>query len=293
MTALVDGPIELEVALELATSAAELLVGYAERGVPRRRKSRRELVSEADIAAQELIVAGLRRAFPDDGIVAEEDGGSRGSPDTGRRWFIDPLDGTTNFLKGQPRWGTSIGFYGLDGSAVGVVTCPPRGETFHAHSGGGAFLNGDAIGSSDVGEPGDAVVASGFPYDFTERSNLDEWAAVTPNVLTVRSLGAAALDLCDVATGRLDAFWEQRLGLWDTAAGIVIAAEAGALVTDLDGNLLTAPSGDVVAANPELHPRLMMLLHPAGSDQGGTGAPVQFTEAMRVSRANDRGMGPG
>ena len=260
MSTSAGAPVELAVALELAASAGDLLLGYAESGVHRERKSRRELVSEADVAAQELIVAGLRRAFPDDAIVAEEEGGSSGSSGAGRRWFVDPLDGTTNFLKGQPRWGTSIGFYGPDGLAVGVVTCPPQREIYHAHTGGGAYLNGSTISCSDVTEPDDAVVASGFPYDLEERSNLGEWAIVTRKALAVRCLGAAAIDLCDVATGRIDAFWEQRLGLWDTAAGIVIASEAGAIVTDLGGGPLTSPSRDVVAANRALHSRLLPLL---------------------------------
>ncbi len=260
-----DVEAELSVALEAAEVAGDLLLDYTARGVRQRKKSGKELVSEADLAAQSLIVDRIRAAFPADTVIAEESGGGSGPHDASRRWFVDPLDGTTNFLKSQPRWGTSIAFYDGRNAAAGVVTCPPRHDTYHAATNHGAFLNGEPIRCSGLEEPGDAVISSGFPYDFTGKTNLEEWMAITPRVLSVRSLGAAAIDLCDVASGRSDAFWEQRLGLWDTAAGIIIAAEAGALVTDMDGNLLREPSHNVVAANPVLHAKVLSILRSACS----------------------------
>ncbi len=257
---------ELVLALEVAEAAGDLLLDYATRDVRKRHKSGRELVSEADFAAQRLIVDTIRETFPSDGVVAEESIRVVGRPEAGRRWFVDPLDGTTNFLKGQARWGTSIAFYDGAGGAMGVVTCPPRGETYYASVGGGAYLGEEPLTCSDVGNLADAVVTSGFPYDFSNGSNLEEWAAITPQVLTVRCLGAAALDLCDVASGRSDAFWEQGLGLWDTAAGVVIAAESGALVTDMEGAVLTEPSRDVVVANPELHRKVLTCLRSGSAE---------------------------
>lgn len=274
-------PLErrLETAVSAARRAGDLLLRHAERGVTVEHKGRIDLVSEADRAAEASIRADLSEAFPDELVVGEEGAFVAETETTGRsRWYVDPLDGTTNYLRGSGRWAVAIGWASpADTIEVGVVFRPRSGELFRARRGGGAHL--DVIGpegpvrSSElrVSEPGsleEAVIASGFPYELHDGpNNLREWAAVTLQARSVRCLGAAAVDICDVARGRLDGFWERRLGRWDTAAGMVIAAEAGAMVTDLDGAPLLAPATDIVVAGWRIHRELLAAL------QGGPGDP--------------------
>lgn len=267
-----------QVAMLAARAAGELLLAYRERGVQVERKGRIDLVSEADRAAEALIRDRLTAAFPTDLVVGEE-GELLSEQDVAghARWYVDPLDGTTNYLHGGPRWAVSLGWADATGDVeVGVVHAPALGELFWAQRGHGAWLERVASGTSpgptrlQVTSPAaleEAVLASGFPYDLDHGpTNLPEWAGVTRRARSVRCLGAAALDLCDVARGNLDGFWEQRLGRWDTAAGIVIAAEAGAVVTDLDGLEVAGAAPDVVAAGPSLHGPLLATLSMARSD---------------------------
>jgi myo-inositol-1(or 4)-monophosphatase len=249
----------LEVALAAAHVAGRLLLSYRQRELKVERKGRIDLVSEADRAAEVAITDRLAAVFPNDIIVGEEGAEVPEVAVQGRsRWYVDPLDGTTNYLHGSSRWAVSIAWCSpRDRIEAAVVHLPVTGETFRAEAGQGAHLNGDRLTVTDVEDIEDALICSGFPYEFTGPTNLPEWTAVTRRARSVRCLGAAAIDLCDVARGHLDGFWEQQLGRWDTAAGILIAAEAGARVTDFEGNAILGPAADVVVAGPALHPCLL------------------------------------
>lgn len=253
----------LKVARQAALAAGELLLEMRRSGLAVERKGRIDLVSAADRAAEELIRRELTAAFPSDVIVGEEGNEVPEDEVHGRsRWYVDPLDGTTNYLHGWDRWAVSIAFCSPDDQLkVAVVHLPATGQTFTALRGAGAWLDGVSLQVTEVSNLQEALVGSGFPYVLESGpTNLEEWAAVTLRARSMRCLGAAAVDLCDVAAGRLDAFFEQRLGRWDTAAGILIASEAGAVVTDLDGRATFGASPDVVAASQELHTELLGVL---------------------------------
>lgn len=207
-------------------------------------------VSDADRDAESLILTAVREQRPDDGVLAEE--GGSGESHSGLTWVIDPLDGTVNFLFGIPVWCVSIGLEDASGGLVGVVHDPNRDETFTATRGGGARLNGAPIQVSARRELASALVGTGFSYDpARRRDQATKVAEVLPVVRDVRRAGSAALDLCSLACGRLDAFYEAPMEPWDRSAGELIAREAGALLVDLPAQP-GAPPG-VIGANPHLH----------------------------------------
>jgi myo-inositol-1(or 4)-monophosphatase len=204
------------------------------------------MVSDADHDAEAAIGDLLAAERPDDGLLAEE--GGRADAASGRRWVVDPLDGTTNYLYRFPAWVVSIALEDADGSAVGVVHDPLRGETFTAVRGEGASLDGAPIAVSGCEALDTALVGTGFGYDADRRAKQAEvLLGVLPRVRDIRRAGAAALDLCMVACGRLDGYYERGLNRWDWAAGSLIASEAGATVRPLPGN----PSG-LLAASPAI-----------------------------------------
>jgi myo-inositol-1(or 4)-monophosphatase len=215
------------------------------------------MVTEMDRAAEALIVDQLGRARPDDGIVGEE--GTRQAGGSGVRWFVDPLDGTTNYLYRFPMYSVSLAAE-VDGDvAVAVVHDPSRKEIFTAVRGQGATCNGRRLTVEGPPSLATALVATGFSYTPDRRLwQADLLTRVLPAVRDVRRLGSAALDLCWVAAGRVDAFYEHGLAPWDYSAGALIASEAGAWVGDLNGG---PPSSEVtVAAPPHLADRLVELL---------------------------------
>lgn len=221
-----------------------------------------DMVTEMDRASEALITDALLGARPDDGILGEEGADEPGT--SGVRWIVDPLDGTTNYLYGFPGFNVSIGAE-VDGrAAVGVVYDVVRDELFHAVRGGGAYRDGVAIHASAATELGHALVGTGFSYEPDRRRRQAEVLVhVLPAVRDLRRQGAAALDLCSVACGRLDAYYERGLAPWDLAAGGLIAAEAGAVVTDFAG---AAPrAGAVLAAAPGLAEALQALLAATGA----------------------------
>jgi len=222
-----------------------------------------DMVTEMDRASERLIVDGLLGIRPDDGILGEEGADEPGT--SGVRWVVDPLDGTTNYLYGFPGFNVSIAAE-IDGdAAVGVVFDVVRDELFAAVRGGGATRDGHPIRASDATELGHALVGTGFSYDADRRRRQGEVLVhVLPEVRDIRRQGAAALDLCSVACGRLDGYYERGLAPWDLAAGGLIAREAGAVVVGFDGGPPTA--GSVVAAAPGVARALHALLV-------GTGAP--------------------
>jgi myo-inositol-1(or 4)-monophosphatase len=216
-----------------------------------------DMVTEMDRASEVLISEALLGARPDDGILGEE--GAHQAGTSGVRWVVDPLDGTTNYLYGFPGFNVSIAAE-IDGeAAVGVVYDVVRDELFSAVRGGGATRNGEPIRASEQTELAHALVGTGFSYEpERRRRQAQALVRVLPRVRDIRRQGAAAIDLCSVACGRLDAYYERGLAPWDLAAGGLIAAEAGATVTDFAGNPATA--GAVVAAAAGIAPALLGLL---------------------------------
>lgn len=212
------------------------------------------MVSAADRDAEELIQGALGKERPDDGLLGEEGAHARGA--SGRRWVVDPLDGTTNFLYGFPAWAVSIGLEDADGGLVGVVYDPVRDELFAAEREAGATLNGRTIAVRNSSELPRALIATGFGYD-AERRALQGAVLerVLPSVRDIRRAGAAALDLSWLAAGRLDGYYERGLNTWDWSAATVIVVEAGGQVVELEGE----PHG-LAAAGPALLPGLLALL---------------------------------
>jgi len=212
------------------------------------------MVSDADRVAEQAIVALLRAERPDDALLGEE--GARGDGTSGRRWVLDPLDGTTNFLYGIPQWAVSVAVEGTEGVTAGVVLDPVRDELFTAVRGEGAWLDGRPILVRPAPPLERSLVATGFSYDSAVRAEQAETLrAVLPRVRDVRRAGAASLDLAWLAAGRLDAYFERGLKPWDWAAGRLLAAEAGAEVVELAGE----PPG-LLAARPEVLAGLLELV---------------------------------
>jgi myo-inositol-1(or 4)-monophosphatase len=249
----------LAIALDAATGAAAILregFGHVREDV-RTKSSPTDMVSEMDRAAEAYISALLADRRPDDAVLGEEGTDRPGT--SGVRWVVDPLDGTTNYLFGIPSYGVSIAAE-IDGKgAVGVVVDPSRDETWTAVTGRGAHLNGHPVGvSAPVPPLAEALIATGFSYSRQQRARQATLLGrVLPNVRDVRRFGAASLDLCWVAGGRVTGYYEWGLQPWDLAAGTVIATEAGARVAEL-------ADGTVVCAPPDLLGPLCELIDPAG-----------------------------
>ena len=260
-----------ELAASLARRAGEVVVDLREAAVASAttKSSPTDPVTEADRAAEAIVVDGILAARPDDGIVGEE--GTERLGRSGVDWSIDPIDGTTNYLYGIPAYGVSIAVGDATGTRCGVVYNPVTGELFQARRGAGATLNGKPIGVAPPVELGSALVATGFGYLAERRlAQASVVAGLLPEVRDIRRFGSAALDLCAVACGRVDAYYELGLNDWDFAAGSLIAREAGARCTDLSGG---EPSSEfLVAASPGLHPVLVDRLLALGAGAAGSRA---------------------
>jgi myo-inositol-1(or 4)-monophosphatase len=220
-----------------------------------------DLVTEVDLAVERMFRALIAERFPDHQILAEELGGAAVVP-PGPCWVFDPIDGTTNFAHGLPIFCASLALE-IDGIAeVGAVYDPNRRELFTAERGGGAFLNGAPMRVSSAARLVDAMLVTGFPYDV--HSRVDEivglFGAFVGQARAVRRLGSAAIDLCYVAAGRLDGFWETDLKPWDIAGGALIASEAGGRVTSIDGGGFTSRGGQVLATNGHLHDAMLAVI---------------------------------
>jgi len=260
-------PAELDLAVKLAVDAGDLLLRHRRdgtRGVDTKTTGT-DMVSDADRAAEALIVEGLAADFPEDGLLGEEGSASRGT--SGRTWVVDPLDGTTNFLYGQDGFCVSIALEDEAGAMLGCVHDPLRAETFTAWRGGGSWMNDRRLSASSTASLAEALVGTGFSY----RSDQREWQArvvgrLLPRIRDVRRRGAAALDLCWVGAGRLDAHVERGLAPWDHAAGLLVAAEAGAEVRPVDRS---DPWPLVVAAAPGVAEALFAEVDGAEAEAGG------------------------
>lgn len=245
---------ELQTALAAASAAAELI--RARGGALQvREKSRADLVTAVDEAAERAIAERIRAAFPADAIVGEELSSAR--VHTGRRWYVDPVDGTTNFVHGHPFVCVSIAFADQEGLAAAVIHAPLLGEVYQATRGGGAWLNGEPIQATETDDPGRTLLATGFPFK-SGKGDLDAWMLLVADAVRgtrdVRRAGSAALDLAFVAAGRVDGFFEIGLASWDVAAGMLLVQEAGGRVTawpgDADPPLHT---GRILASNGRIH----------------------------------------
>jgi myo-inositol-1(or 4)-monophosphatase len=217
-------------------------------------KAATDFVSAVDIGAEERIRASLTAAIPELRIVGEELG-PNGDTGTGLTAIVDPLDGTSNFLHGYPSYAVSIGI-AVDGVPMaGVIHDVARGGVYTATAGGGSFIDGTRMRVSTTERTTRALVGTGFPFKSVDgvRQYLGQLERLIPQVSGMRRGGAAALDLCDLARGRFDAFWEMSLAPWDVAAGILIIREAGGMVTDLAGNSAPLTFGPIVATNGVLH----------------------------------------
>ena len=248
----------LALATRLSQQAGELAMSMRRGIAPLDTKSSpTDVVTAADRAVERLLVDAIRVARPDDGILGEEGGSTTGT--SGVRWVLDPIDGTVNYLYGIPQWSVSIGVEDGDGTAVGVVFDPTGAELWQAVRGGGAVLDGAPLHCSPCTDLSLALVGTGFGYDSRRRA---AQARVLPDLLPkvrdLRRLGAGSLDLCSVAAGRLDAYYEQALSPWDLSAGGLIATEAGAIVAGLHGR--AAGASLVVAAAPGVFGALHDLL---------------------------------
>jgi myo-inositol-1(or 4)-monophosphatase len=248
----------LETAESIAREAGALLRDYAERRVGFQLKGEFDLITAADRASEQLVVERLRTHFPSHGIVAEE-GGSHSSPSE-YRWYVDPLDGTTNFAHGFPMFNVTLALERNEELIAGVIYEPVRDEMFAAEAGGGAYLNKERIHVSQANRLQDSLVATGFPSRKRHLNvNVHFYYQLAMATHGVRRAGAAALDLAYVACGRLDAFWEFGLNPWDMAAGIVLVREAGGTVSDMRGGPVKLRGPHILADNGHLHSETLQL----------------------------------
>ena len=254
-------PPTLPEVISLARQAGEILRSSFGQHLPVTYKGVIDLVTEADHRSEAYLLGEVQRHFPGHKMVAEESGESPGSDE--QVWYIDPLDGTVNYAHGLPIFSVSIAFAEAGQIQLGVVFDPMRDECFSAERGQGAWLTGQSLQVSETTELDKSLLVTGFPYDIrtNPQNNLDKFARFAIAAQAVRRLGSAALDLCYVAAGRFDGYWEISLKAWDVAAGALIADQAGAVVTNLAGgsDYISSPQS-VLAANPRLHPQMLRML---------------------------------
>jgi myo-inositol-1(or 4)-monophosphatase len=252
---------ERRVAMDAARAAGQMLRSevrgarrIAYKGTPT------NLVTEMDARAEALILERLGQAFPDDAILSEEMGSHPGR--SGRRWIIDPLDGTTNYAHGLPIFAVSIALEVERRVTVGVVYDPNMDELFSAERGAGAWVGDTRLAVSATPVLDEALLATGFPYNIRETrdTNLPEYGAFSLKARAVRRLGSAVLYLSWLAAGRLDGYWELRVGAWDVAAGSLLVEEAGGRVTNLQGGPLDLDAPSIVATNGRIHEAMLGVL---------------------------------
>ena len=240
----------------MAREAGGLLMSYFDRHIKIEYKGDADLVTVADRKSEALILERLRAQFPTHDVMGEE--GTRIETGSDYKWYIDPLDGTTNFAHGFPVFCVSLGVQFRGKSAAGVIYDPTRDEMFAAAAGNGATLNGKKIQVSTTSRLADCLIGTGFPSHKRHKNpNIHFYHQLTLRSHGVRRAGSAALDLCNVAAGRFDGFWEFNLNPWDTAAGIVIAEEAGARITDFSGGPFQLNSRETLATNGLVHDALL------------------------------------
>jgi len=260
-----EPPALREAAVELVRAAGAILrEGYGRAHAPER-KGRIDLVTEYDRRSERRVLERLRERFPDHAILAEESGAHAGSAPGSPadvRWIVDPLDGTTNFAHNYPFFCVSVAAEVGGRLAAGAVYDPVRDELFAAAAGCGATLDGRPIRVSDVARVEDALLVTGFPYDVREHPerSLPAFAAFLVRAQAIRRDGSAALNLCYLACGRFDGFWESSLSPWDVAAGALLVREAGGLVTAYDGGEFRIDGRQILASNGRIHEEMRDVL---------------------------------
>lgn len=254
----------LETAVTAGRAAGSLLLNYAAAGFHVEYKNPINLVTDADRAAEQCVIDHIRSRFPSHRFLAEERGRIDGAPSP-YLWIIDPLDGTTNFAHGYPAYCVSIGLEYQEKCLLGVIYDPSRDELFTAMDQKGAHLNGRRLRVSDTTDLDNSLLVTGFAYDIRDapRNNLDHFCSFALKAQGIRRTGSAALDLCYVAAGRFDGFWEVRLNPWDMAAGAVIVREAGGRLTNFSGKDLSIYEQELVASNGHIHEAMLTVLNQA------------------------------
>lgn len=256
-------PAFLATAVEAVVRAGEIQMARFGSGIRIDKKGSIDLVTEVDFEVERMFRALVAERFPDHAVLAEEMGQSGSG--ARHRWVFDPLDGTTNYAHGLPIFCASLALE-VDGQAeVGAVYDPNRRELFTAERGVGAWLNGQPLRVSSTAAVIESLLVTGFPYTVhqTPEPFLKMFGAFLRRARAIRRLGSAAIDLCWVAAGRMDAFWEQSLQPWDTAAGALIVQEAGGRVTGLDGGEWAPTAGHILASNGRLHDELLAIARDA------------------------------
>ena len=253
-------PLLVQTAIEIALRAGRLQIERLATGVEIRKKGAIDIVTQVDLEVERMGRALIAERFPEHAVLAEElpNEGPDASAST-HCWVFDPIDGTVNYAHGLPFFCTSLALEIEERAVLGVVYEPTREELFVAERGAGARLNGVPMAVSPTNTLIDAMLCTGFPYDVHE--TVDEvvglFGAFVGRARAVRRLGSAALDLCYVASGRLDGFWEQRLNAWDMSAGALIVEEAGGRVTNMDAGVFDAHGGHVLATNGRVHDEML------------------------------------
>jgi myo-inositol-1(or 4)-monophosphatase len=256
-------PVFLATAVEIVLRAGGIQMSRRESGFSVNKKGTIDLVTEVDLECERMCRDVLAERFPDHDILAEELSSGPAQVASSRyRWVFDPLDGTTNYAHGLPVFCASLALE-IDGEAVaGAVYDPTRKELFTGERGAGAFLNGTRLHVSETGALLDALLVTGFPYDVHQRLQplLAMFGAFLGQARAVRRLGSAALDLCYVAAGRFDGFWEQSLRPWDVSAGALIVEEAGGRITGMDGTRFDPAAAHLVASNGRIHQAMLRVI---------------------------------
>ena len=255
----------LNFAIQTARDAGAILIDRLGRALQVSNKGDIDLVTEADLASEKLIIERIKSHYPRHAILAEESGATAGAEaEQGKsewKWIIDPLDGTTNYAHGYPCFCVSIALERAGAIEVAVIYDPTRDEMFAAERGQGATLNGRRVRVSTVNHLNSAMLCTGFPYNVRERPNFArDFANFTMEAQAVRRDGSAAIDLAYVACGRFDGFWEDGLSAWDIAAGVLLIAEAGGRVTNFTGGALDIFTPKVLASNGLIHDDMMRVL---------------------------------
>jgi len=250
----------LNFAIHCALESGKIQRKYFEKNINIRHKGETDLVTDVDMACQEKIIGLIRKAFPDDDIISEEKKNDFNGEKN--RWIIDPLDGTTNYAHGYPFFCTSIAYEEAGQITYGVVYNPIFNELFFGRKGAGAYLNGEKISVSLVGDLKQSLLSTGFPYNIAtiKENNVDNFLNFLFKAQAVRRDGSAALNLCYVACGRFDAFWEMSLNSWDMAAGVLMVDEAGGTVTNLQGQEFSVYKDTIVASNGVIHEAMLEVL---------------------------------
>lgn len=253
-------PHFLQLAVELAKASGKIQLAHLGKIKKIEYKGEINLVTEVDKACEQHLIEKIQTLYPDHDILAEEGGGKRTNSEY--KWIIDPLDGTTNYAHGYPLFCTSIALEHKSEIILGVVYEPNHDELFTVEKGKGSFLNGKPIHVSPEEKIGRSLLATGFAYDIkkTANTNLDHFEKVLLSAQAVRRDGVAAVDLCYVACGRYDGFWELNLFPWDVAAGYLMVQEAGGAVADFSGKPFSVYAKEILATNGKIHQQMISVL---------------------------------